>query len=300
VLYKGSIDACLPIVLVPVISFSPRLFREGDNNGPPYPRSSVFICLTKLECASEYLIIPSNSPIDSLLDGGVQTGLLTHVYGSAGCGKTTLALQVSISAALCGYDVLYCDTEESFPPDRLSQMTGAGKEARELDRIIVSQPTSFDDQHDCFLRLGAEGGESWGLHQLRVVIVDTLTRHYRSEYSRKPRVKVFRKLADQQLPALLKAARKFDIAVLLLNQVSPDMSSTLNFKPVGGDAVSRIAKYELKLQKEENSGIGFATLTKAPRLAQTGKTTHYVITRYGITQTTPQVQANFDGAFLVL
>jgi len=237
------------------------------------------------------LKIPSNSPIDVLLDGGVKTGLVTHVYGSAGCGKTTLALQISISAAQRGYDVIYYDTEEAFPATRLRQMLADGEDARIMQRIIVSQPISFDEQHDCFLRLGAKGGRPWGLRGLKVAVVDTITRHYRTEYTRKPRVKVFRNLAEQQLPALLKAARKFDIAVLLLNQVSSDISGARLLKPVGGDAICRAAKYEVKLEKEENS-IGYATLTKSPTPMQIGKKTDYAITGAGISQPAPQAQTD--------
>nr|MDO8099382.1 AAA family ATPase [Candidatus Njordarchaeota archaeon] len=231
--------------------------------------------------------IPSNSPIDVLLDGGVKTGIVTHVYGPAGCGKTTLALQISISAALRGYEVIYCDTEEAFPATRLLQMLGDREDTRIVQRITVSQPISFDEQHDYFLRLGAKGGRSWGLQDLRVVIVDTITKHYRTEYTRKPHVKVFRKLAEQQLPALLRAARKFDIVVLLLNQVSSDTSNARILKPVGGDAISRAVKYEVKLEKEENSNIGCATLTKTPSPIQTGKKAEYAITESGISQPTP-------------
>jgi RecA/RadA recombinase len=238
------------------------------------------------------LKIPSNSPIDALLDGGVQTGLVTHVYGSAGCGKTTLALQVSISAALRGYDVIYYDTEDAFPATRLRQMLVNGEDTCTMQRITISQPISFEEQHDCFLTLGAKGGEPWGLHDLRVAIVDTITRHYRTENTTKPHVKVFRKLAEQQLPALLKAARKFDIAILLLNQVSADMSGKQLFKPVGGDAISRAAKYEVKLQKEENSNIGCATLMKTPRPKQSGKKAYYVITGSGISQPRTHTQTD--------
>jgi len=239
------------------------------------------------ECALEDLKIPSNSPIDVLLDGGVRTGLVTHVYGPAGCGKTTLALQLSISAALHGYDVIYYDTEEAFPATRLRQMLGDGKDTLIMQRITVSQPISFDKQHNCFLRLATKGGKSWGLQDLRVAIVDTITKHYRTEYTIKPHVKVFRKLAEQQLPALLKAARKFDIAVLLLNQVSSDISNARILKPVGGDAISRASKYEVKLEKEEDSNIGCATLTKAPPPMQAGKKADYAITGSGISQPTP-------------
>jgi RecA/RadA recombinase len=234
------------------------------------------------------LKIPSNSPIDDLLDGGIQTRLLTHVYGSAGSGKTTLALQLSISVAMRGYDVIYFDAEEAFSASRLQQMMRDGEAARVMQRITVSQPVSFDEQNDYFQKLGAKGGKPWGLDNLGVIVVDTITRHYRVEYLRKPRVKVFRELAEQHIAALLKAARNFDVAVLLLNQVSSDVSRPRLLKPVGGDALSRVAKYEVSLQKEAESGIGCATLMKSPTSSRIGTKAEYVITESGMMEHTQQ------------
>jgi hypothetical protein len=115
--------------------------------------------------------ISSGSPIDNLLDGGVQTGLLTHVYGCAGCGKTTFALHLSITACSLGYDVLYFDTEQMFPASRLHQILD-GRDPAIMQRIAVAQPLSFEEQHDQFLTLHNSGGRSWSMTNLRLIIVE--------------------------------------------------------------------------------------------------------------------------------
>ncbi|WXG47467.1 MAG: AAA family ATPase [Candidatus Atabeyarchaeum deiterrae] len=229
--------------------------------------------------------ISSGSPIDNLLDGGVQTGLLTHVYGCAGCGKTTFALQLSITACSLGYDVLYFDTEQMFPASRLRQILD-GRDPAFMQRIAVAQPLSFEEQHDQFLTLHNSGGRSWSMTNLGLIIVDTIAKHYRIEVALSPFTKVFRRFAEEQIPALLKIARKFDIAILLLNQVTADPSDPQISKPVGGDAVSRAAKYELKLEiLDTMKHIGLATITKSPLIRQIGSSAEYAITHLGITQT---------------
>lgn len=241
------------------------------------------------DCLSD-MRISSKTPIDALLDGGLQTGLMTHVYGPAGSGKTTFALHASISTALLEDNVLYFDAEHAFPPNRLLQVTGKRKNDSIFHRITVSQPASFWEQGNQFFELREKGGAPWGLRNLRLVVVDTIARHYRLEAAKRPRGRVFKELAEEQMPALLKAARRFDIAVLVLNQVTSNFSCAEGVEPVGGDAVSRSVKYGIRLETEETlGGVGWATIEKAPKRLQIGKKTRYVITSAGITQ--PKVPA---------
>jgi DNA repair protein RadB len=229
------------------------------------------------------LSIPSGTPIDDLMGGGIETGLIAHVYGSAGCGKTTLALHVSVNAALLGYDVLYFDTEAAFPAERLEQILETKRNIPVLESIAVLQPLSFREQGELFLRLARDGGEPWNLPKLKVVVVDTIAKHYRLESAMRPPVKVFRELAEKQIPALLRTARKHKVAVLVLNQVSSCVSSTQELEPVGGDAISRTSKYEVKLMLDGGEGrTGWAEIMKTPVSYQIGRKVKYAITSQGI------------------
>jgi DNA repair protein RadB len=229
--------------------------------------------------------LSSKTPIDALLDGGLQTGLVTHLYGPAGSGKTTFALQAAISVALLGYDVLFFDAEETLQSNRLRQVLGREESINVLRRITVSQLSSFQDQRNQFLELMENGGEPWGLQSLKLVVVDTIAKHYRLEAAEHPQGKVFRRLAEEQLPALLGAARRTDIAVLILNQVSPDFSHAQDIRPAGGDAVSRVSKYEIRLETDRTTECTrWATIEKTPKPGQTGKRVRYAITSAGLAQ----------------
>lgn len=66
--------------------------------------------------------------IDSLLGGGMALGEVTEVAGNPGCGKTQLAMQLSVDARLpteyggVAGETVYIDTEGSFSPERCYTM----------------------------------------------------------------------------------------------------------------------------------------------------------------------------------
>ncbi len=57
----------------------------------------------------EYL--PTDSPLDVLLDGGLECDAITLVFGEGGSGKTNLALQCAREVARRGKRIAYVDTE---------------------------------------------------------------------------------------------------------------------------------------------------------------------------------------------
>jgi RecA/RadA recombinase len=226
--------------------------------------------------------IPSRTPIDPLLDGGLQTGIITHVYGPAGSGKTTFALHVSICTAQLGRNVLYFDAEQTFPASRLAQILGEKKSDTLSDRIAIARPASFREQGNLFSMLTKSEGKPWGLQRLALVVVDTIASNYRVEAAEHPYGRVFRDLVEKQMSALLMTARKFDIAVLILNQVSSDLTR-VGLKPVAGDAISRYSKCEIKLEIDETmTGMRSATIEKTPSPDQRCKRVRYLLTSTGM------------------
>jgi DNA repair protein RadB len=232
------------------------------------------------------MMIPSRTPIDALLNGGLQTGLVTHVYGPAGSGKTTFALHASVCAAELGYGILYLDVEHAFPVNRLVQVLGGVRNDNLLSRIRIIRPASFQEQRDLFSELKESGGKPWGVSDLALVVIDTIGSSYRLETARRPQGVVFRELIEGQMPALLRAAKKFGIAVLVLNQVTSNLSSAEDMRPVGGDAITRYARYQVRLEIEETeSCTRWATIEKTPKRIEVGKKVRFALTSNGIAQT---------------
>ena len=66
--------------------------------------------------------------IDDLLGGGFETQALVEVYGEFGSGKTQIGHQLAVNCTLpvdqggLDGDVFYIDTEDTFRPERITQM----------------------------------------------------------------------------------------------------------------------------------------------------------------------------------
>ena len=66
--------------------------------------------------------------IDDLLAGGFETQSLVEVYGEFGSGKTQIGHQLAVNCTLpieqggLDGDVFYIDTEDTFRPERITQM----------------------------------------------------------------------------------------------------------------------------------------------------------------------------------
>ncbi len=208
--------------------------------------------------------------LDELLGGGVVGGVLTQIYGSFATGKTTLALQIGL---LSGKKVVYVDTEGGFSPERLSQMAGArGFNAEEaLQRFILFTPGDFKEQRRVIGSLKKVVDKTFSL-----VVVDSLTAHYRAEERR-------RNLANElakQLQVLLWIARKNDIPVLVINQVHFD-SRAGRMKPVAEHTLNYRTKDILRLDRLSTPGLRVAVLERH-RFKPEGGMVFFRITERGI------------------
>lgn len=208
--------------------------------------------------------------LDELLGGGFAPGVLTQIYGPYATGKTTLAVQTGI---LSGKKVAYVDTEGGFSPERLRQMA----EARNLDpeetlsRFILFTPADFTEQRRVIGSLKKVVDESFSL-----VVVDSITAHYRAEENR------MGLLTDlsRQLQVLLWIARKQNIPVLVINQVHYD-SRLERTRPVAEQTLGYRCKDILRLDKLPKPGLRLAILERH-RFRPEGIMVYFRITEKGI------------------
>ncbi|AHL22869.1 DNA repair and recombination protein RadB [Thermococcus nautili] len=208
--------------------------------------------------------------LDELLGGGFAPGVLTQIYGPYATGKTTLAVQTGI---LSGKKVAYVDTEGGFSPERLKQMA----EARNLDpeetlsRFILFTPADFKEQRRIIGSLKKVVDDSFSL-----VVVDSITAHYRAEENR------MGLLTDlsRQLQVLLWIARKQNIPVLVINQVHYD-SKLERTRPVAEQTLGYRCKDILRLDKLPKPGLRLAILERH-RFRPEGTMVYFRITEKGI------------------
>ena len=208
--------------------------------------------------------------LDELLGGGIAEGVLTQVYGSFATGKTTLAVQIGL---LSGKKVAYVDTEGGFSPERLSQMAGVrGLNPEEtLQRFILFTPGDFKEQRRVIGSLKKVVDKTFSL-----VVVDSLTAHYRAEEQRR---NLTNELA-KQLQVLLWIARKNDIPVLVINQVHFD-SRAGRMKPVAEHTLNYRTKDILRLDRLSTPGLRVAVLERH-RFKPEGGMVFFRITERGI------------------
>jgi len=158
---------------------------------------------------------------------------ISLVYGPAASGKTTLVLMFAVETAKKG-KVVFLDTEGGFSAERVKQM-----KCDKMENILVLRAFSFDEQSEKVKKM-REMAE-----KVSLVIVDTLSMHYRMEL-KKDHYRANKRLA-YQLDVLKKISEK--IPVIITSQVSTD-PETGEFKVVGGNMVYKYGDKVISLEKE--------------------------------------------------
>jgi DNA repair protein RadA len=117
--------------------------------------------------------------LDGLLGGGYRAGTLTEIFGRSNSGKSQLAMQASVEAARAGHRTLYMDTEGSFRPERLQQMSAARgwDPERILEKVTYLRTDSAAEQMEAVREMNARPATA----PCRLVVVDTLTRNFSVE-----------------------------------------------------------------------------------------------------------------------
>ncbi len=220
--------------------------------------------------------------IDELLGGGFESGTVTQLYGEAGSGKTNICLQAAVECARKGKTVIFIDSE-GFSPERFLQIAnakplqglrGRGAEPhsantnetsetveRIAQRISIYEPHSFEQQTSCIDEIEELIKEKEGKNGVALVILDSATLFYRLELDEERSIYLRRVLANQ-IMHLLELARRYDLAVIITNQVYMDIEDG-NLRPSGGYALEHLSKVIVQLEKTaEGRGKRRAVLKK--------------------------------------
>ena len=206
--------------------------------------------------------------IDELLGGGFESGTVTQLYGEAGSGKTNICLQMAVECARKGKTVIFIDSE-GFSPERFLQIANANTNTNETSetveriaqRITIYEPHSFEQQTSCVDEIEELIKEKEGESGVALVILDSATLFYRLELDEERSIYLRRVLANQ-IMHLLELARRYDLAVIITNQVYMDIEAG-NLRPSGGYALEHLSKVIVQLEKTaEGRGKRRAVLKK--------------------------------------
>ncbi len=213
-------------------------------------------------------ILEVNKDLDVLFGGGLQPGNITHLYGVPASGKTNIALMATAAGAEKG-KVVYIDCEGGFSTERLKQICGE-RFMKTLKNILLVEPTDFDEQKIAVKRLTDILSSS----DVSLIVVDSISVFYRLETERNT------KELGKQISALLRIARKYEVPVLMLNQVYTNIDSG-KIVPVGGDITRYWSKIMIELQREQGAETKTAILRKHKFLPE-GIQLRFKITQEGI------------------
>lgn len=187
--------------------------------------------------------------LDDLLGGGVESGILTRLYGEAGAGKTNFCLQAARECVRSGKKVAYIDTE-GVSVERVRQICPDCDYTKILQDIFFFSPTSFESQeqmtHDAI-----------AAKDVALIVVDTITMFYRLklEDDREGAIRSF----TRQVTNLQVAAREKDLYVIIAEQVYADKNGEI--KPFTSRDSEHMAKTILKLERK-GVGLREATIIK--------------------------------------
>ena len=212
-------------------------------------------------------MIKFNNRLDQLLQGGLHDGNITQFYGPPASGKTNLAL-VAASNALGQGKVVYVDPEGGFSMERLKQISG-DKFSQVLNNIILVQPTTFEEQKAAIGKID----EIITSMKVSLIIVDSIAMLYRMEEDKDVR------MLGRMLAQLLRAARKYNLPVLLTNQVYSEFDTNI-IRPIGGQISEYFTKDIVELCRREDH-TRYAILRRHNSQAE-GQIVDFKITQTGI------------------
>lgn len=226
--------------------------------------------------------------LDKLLEGGIETGSITEVFGEFRTGKTQLAHTLCVTCQMAVTDggaegkAIYIDTEGSFRPNRLQAIA----ERFGLDPAVAlenvayarAQNSTFFETFHAFCEPKLDISllhfpyqyicSFLGEHQMELLqmaaaimsqdryallVVDSATALFRTDYMGRGELSERQMQMAQFLRQLTRLAEEFGVAVFITNQVvaNPDGMSFAkdSTKPIGGNIIAHASTTRLRLRK---------------------------------------------------
>ena len=220
-----------------------------------------------------YHISLGSKNLDNLLGGkGIRSKTITEVFGSWGSSKTQLAMMLSVMVQLpkekggANGITVYIDTEGSFTPSRIKQFAkGAGIDEEEaLSNVLVAR--AFNSSHQILLMNKITEMIKDGVN-IRLVIIDSLMTHFRSEYAGRGKLADRQQILNRYIHDIQKIADTNNLAVFITNQVMSDPAQMFGdpTKAVGGNILGHASNTRIYLRKgAKDSRI--AKLVDSPHL----------------------------------
>jgi DNA repair protein RadA len=211
--------------------------------------------------------------LDELLGGGFETQSIIELFGEFGSAKTQIAHQLCVTVQLPkkqgGLEghAFFIDTENTFRPERIVQMAEAYelKPDKVLEKIHVAR--AYNSSHQMLL-VDKVKELSKG-NPARLLVVDSLTAHFRAEYVGRGALADRQQKLNRHMHDLLKWSDVNNGVVCVTNQVAakPDAFFGDPTRPIGGHIVGHTATFRVYLRKSKGPKR-IARLIDSPHLPE--------------------------------
>uniref|UniRef100_A0A3Q7H5G5 DNA repair protein RAD51 homolog n=1 Tax=Solanum lycopersicum TaxID=4081 RepID=A0A3Q7H5G5_SOLLC len=231
-------------------------------------------------------ITSGSKELDKILEGGIETGSITEIYGEFRCGKTQLCHTLCVTCQLPldqgGGEgkAMYIDAEGTFRPQRLLQIADRSSTSNsthmffwyyEVQTVVISgvkccryglngpdvlenvaYARAYNTDHQS--RLLLEAASMMVETRFALMIVDSATALYRTDFSGRGELSARQMHLAKFLRSLQKLADEFGVAVVITNQVVAQVDGSAVFagpqiKPIGGNIMAHASTTRLALRK---------------------------------------------------
>jgi len=176
---------------------------------------------------------------DDLIGGGLERKAITQIYGEPASGKSTIAIMGAVSVLKSGKSIIIIDSE-GFSVERFKQICGDDVESLS-ERLLLFEPLDFTEQGlmiaDCDPILRE--------NDIGLIVLDSATALYRTELGHSGEGQ---KKLGRQIIHLLGYARRYNIPVLVTNQVFMDINNNI-LSGLGGTSLKHISKIIVRVEK---------------------------------------------------
>ncbi len=242
-------------------------------------RSSIGVSFIRadelLKMRQNVLRLTSGSKVvDRLIDGGLETQTITEFYGEYGSGKSQICHQLCVNVQLppekggLNGAALYVDTENTFRTERIVQMSRhLGLDPEQVAKNII-YAEAYTSDHQMFLLDNAD--EVIKQNNVKLIIVDSLTAHFRSEYIGREMLAPRQQRLNKHMHKLIALARAFNAVAVVTNQVmaKPDVFFGDAVHPIGGHIVGHTSHTRVYLRRASHGPVRIARLVSSPYLPE--------------------------------
>jgi DNA repair protein RadA len=172
------------------------------------------------------------------LSGGLEVGAIAQFYGGPGTGKTHLC-HLLCAVMPTAYGVFYIDTELTFREEKVQSIARARREQWDPHNIHIARPIDSMEQESCIDQLCS----STDLRQVKLVIIDSMTYHYKAEYAKHSNLAKRAAKLVIYMHNLRRLTIRNKIAVVITNHSTSDPRSESRSRPFGGNIMSHTSDY---------------------------------------------------------